>query len=98
MVPMADKEKRALEEPLMLKDDIEEEDSEYLYSDEIVRSKPRQNLIFWFMISLPWVLFILLAAWNLEQYRKRDASANFNDPQQIYSLFGLIYRLDLSFD
>ena len=82
-----DKEEHLLEEPLMLKEKMEERGLGWLgsRSAEIYHSKSQRKLMFWFTTILPWVLFALLGSWDLIQHRKRLVSINFDPSQQVYS-------------
>lgn len=85
---MTDNKERTSEEPLMLEDKIEENDSEWLRLAGH-RSNPQRNFVFWLITVLPWILLVLLSSWDLVQYHKREASKNFDPSQQIYSQFNL---------
>lgn len=82
---MPNNEERTLEQPLMFKDKIEDDESELLWSAQFRHSKPRKRTLFFALTVLPWVLLILLGSWNLIQYQHRHARVFLNEAQQVYS-------------
>ena len=83
---MKDREDSTSEELLMLKDKIEEEDSEWLFSAALrVSQRPHRTFGFYFIIFLPWALLALLGTWDVIQYQRRLASSKFIPSQQVYS-------------
>jgi hypothetical protein len=84
---MLDSDERTSEEPLMLKEKIEEEDSEWTWSSEKQQPQTKRNLSFWMLTTVPWVLLTLLGTWDVIKYQKRHTKEIFNLGQQVYSAF-----------
>ena len=73
----------------MLKENIDEEDSDWSWSSEKRRPQTKRKLSFLILTVVPWALLLLLGSWDLIQYHKRHAKPIFNLAQQVYSAFNI---------